>query len=75
MLLFSSGKNPEMELLDFMVVLFLIFWGASILFFIVTEQIYILSNRLYVSSDDKMSNEHILKVQWGLIYHACSVQG
>ena len=44
MLLFSSGKYPEMELLDFMVVVFLIFWGASILFFIVAEQIYILSN-------------------------------
>ena len=30
--LFSLDKNPEVELLDHMVVLFLIFWGSSILF-------------------------------------------
>ena len=32
---FSLDKYPEVELLDHMVVLFLIFWGTSILFFIV----------------------------------------
>ena len=30
--LFSLDKNPEVELRDHMVVLFLIFWGSSILF-------------------------------------------
>ena len=33
--LFSANKDPEVELLDQMVVLFLIFWGTSILFSIV----------------------------------------
>ena len=44
MLLFSSGKHPEMKLLDFMVVLFLTFWGTLILFFIVAEPICIPTN-------------------------------
>ena len=37
---FSSGKYPEVELLAHMVVLFLIFWGNSILFFTVAAPIY-----------------------------------
>ena len=39
-LLFSSGKNPEVKLLDHMVVLCLIFWGNSTLFSIVSAWIY-----------------------------------
>ena len=37
---FLSDTNPEMELLGHMVALFLIFWGATILFSIVTAPIY-----------------------------------
>ena len=39
--LFSSDKCPEVELLSHMVVLFLIFWGTSTLFSIVTVPVYI----------------------------------
>ena len=39
--LFSLGKYPEVELLDHMVVLFLIFLGTSILFSIVVTPVYI----------------------------------
>ena len=42
--LFSSDVYPEMELLDHMVVLFLVFWGNSILFPIVAAPIYIPTN-------------------------------
>ena len=46
--LFSSDKYPEVELLDLMVVLFLIFiknyWGISMLFTIVVVPIYISTN-------------------------------
>ena len=38
--LFSLDKYPEVELLDHMVVLFLIFWGTSILFSIVVAPSY-----------------------------------
>ena len=34
---FSSNKYPEVDLMDHMIVLFLIFWGNSILFLIVAE--------------------------------------
>ena len=37
----SSDKNPEVELLDHMVVLFSTFWTASILFSIVAAPVYI----------------------------------
>ena len=37
---FSSGKYPEVKLLDHMAVLFLIFWGISIMFSIVAVPIY-----------------------------------
>ena len=36
LLLFSSGKYPEVKLLDAMAALFLIFWGTTILFSLVT---------------------------------------
>ena len=39
--LFSLDKYPGVELLGHMVVLFLIFWGISILFYIVAALIYI----------------------------------
>ena len=42
--LFSSDIYPGVELLDLMVVLFLVFWGTSILFSIVAESIYIPTN-------------------------------
>ena len=38
------NKHQEVELLDHMAVLFLIFWWISILFSIVTAPIYILTN-------------------------------
>ena len=41
---FSSDKYPAVELLGHMVVLFLIFWGVSILFSIVAAPIYIPTN-------------------------------
>ena len=37
---FSSGKYPGVALLDHMVVLFLIFWGPSMLFPIVVTPVY-----------------------------------
>ena len=40
------GKYPKLELLDHMVVLFLIFWGASILFSIVDVPIYTPTNSI-----------------------------
>ena len=40
----SSDKYPEIELLDYIVVLFLIFWGISVLFFRVAAQTYIATN-------------------------------
>ena len=39
-----SDKYPEVELLDHMVVLVLIFWGTSILFSTVAAPIYISTN-------------------------------
>ena len=41
---FSSKKYPRVELLDFMVFLFLTFWGTSVLFSIVAAPIYIPTN-------------------------------
>ena len=41
---FSLYKCPEVELLDNIVVLFLIFWENSILYSIAVETIYILTN-------------------------------
>ena len=41
---FSSNKYARVELLDFMVFLFLTFWGTSILFSIVAAPIYIPTN-------------------------------
>ena len=39
--LFPSDKYPEVELLDHIIVLFLVFWGAPTLFSIVAAPIYI----------------------------------
>ena len=39
--LFSSNKHPGVELLNCILVIFLIFWGTSILFSIVAVPIYI----------------------------------
>ena len=44
----SSDKPLEVELLNFMVVLFLIFWGIFILFSLVAAWIYIPTNSLQV---------------------------
>ena len=44
MFLVSSDKYPEVELLDHMVILLLIFWGISILFSIVASPVYIPGN-------------------------------
>ena len=44
MFLFSSNKYPGVELLNCIVVMFLIFWGTSILFSIVAVPIYIPTN-------------------------------
>lgn len=41
-ILFPSDTNPEVEWLDHMVFLFLIFWGDSVLFPIVATPVYIL---------------------------------
>ena len=41
---FSQGICPVVGLLDHMVVLFLVFWGTSILFSIVAVSIYIPTN-------------------------------
>ena len=49
MFLFSLDKNPEVELLDHVVVLFLIFWGTFTLFSIVAAPIYITTRSAQVS--------------------------
>ena len=41
---FPLSKYPKMELVDHIVVLFIIFWGTSILFSIVTAPIYVSTN-------------------------------
>ena len=41
---FPLDKYPKVKLLDHMVVLFLIFWGTSILFFIAAVPVYISTN-------------------------------
>ena len=46
MFLFSLNKYPEVKLLDHVVVLFLVFWGTSILFSIVTISMYIPTNSI-----------------------------
>ena len=46
---FVSTKHPEIELLHYMVVLFLIFWGTSIMFFIVATPILLLFSCSVVS--------------------------
>ena len=43
---FSSDIYPGVDLLDHIVVVFLIFWGTSTLFSIVAVPIYILTNRV-----------------------------
>ena len=45
---FSSEKYPAVELQDDMVILFLIFWGTSVVFSIVTAPIYIPTNSTQV---------------------------
>ena len=47
---FSSYIYPGVELLDHMVVLFLVFWGTSILFFIVATASYIPKKTVYKGS-------------------------
>ena len=44
LILFLFDKHPEVEFLDYMVVLFLNFWGSSIIFFIVAAKIYFLTS-------------------------------
>ena len=43
-ILFALGIYPEVELLDYMIILFLIFKGTSIVFSIVAAPIYIPTN-------------------------------
>ena len=47
MFLLSSEKYPEVELFNCIVVLFLIFWGNSMLFYIVAMSIYNPTNSLH----------------------------
>ena len=44
--LFSLAKYLGVELLDHMAVLYLVFWGASILFFLVAAPIYFPTNNI-----------------------------
>ena len=44
----SSGIFPGMGLLDHMVIFFIVFWGASIVFSIVAEPVYIPANSMRV---------------------------
>ena len=43
------GTYPDVEFLDHMVIIFLVFWGTSILFSIMGEPIYIPTNSVQVS--------------------------
>ena len=47
---FSLDRCPKVELLDQMVILFLVFWGISILFSIMSTQVYIPTNILFSTS-------------------------
>ena len=53
--LFSSEKPPEVKLPDPKVVLVLIFWGTSIISFIVTTSIYIPINTHYLTFQFRIS--------------------
>ena len=45
-ILFALGVYPEVELLDYIIILFLIFKGTSIVFSIVAGSIYSPTNRV-----------------------------
>ena len=53
---FPSAKYPEVELLDRMVVLFLVFWGIFILFSIMATPVYILTYSCYCLFGSSHSN-------------------
>ena len=53
---FPSAKYPEVELLDHMVVLFLVFWGIFILFSIMATPVYILTYICYCLFGNSHSN-------------------
>ena len=67
--LFPLDMSPEMEFLDHMVVLCLIFWGSSILFFVVAEPVllfcYLSKNVILLSfsflvSDENSATIHVI---------------
>ena len=69
--LFPLDMSPEMEFLDHMVFLFLIFWGTSILFFVVVEPIvlfcYLTKNIILLSfsflvSDENSATIHVIVI-------------
>ena len=76
---------PEMELLDHMIALYLIFWGSSILFYLVAVPIYKFTNSTRVPfslhphqhllsclSDDGHSNRHEVISHCGFNMHFSS---
>ena len=66
--LYSLGKCPEVKLLDCVVVLFWIFWGASIPFSIVAIPIYSLTSSAWgFSFFHILSNTCFLSGIWGAI--------
>ena len=50
MLSFSLDVYPRVKLLDHVVILYLVFWGTSILFYIVAAPVYITINRVQGSN-------------------------
>ena len=64
--MFSLDKYPEVELLDHMVVLFLIFWGPSVLFSIVAVLVNIPTNKTRVPLFSHPC-QHLLSVVYVII--------
>ena len=60
MFLFSPDKYPEMEFLDHIVVLFLLFWGTSILFSILAAPACIPTNSAQGFPSPPQTYQHLL---------------
>ena len=70
MFLFSSGTYPELELLNHLVVLFLIVWGTLTLFSIVAAPIYVPSSTQWVPFLNILSNTfYFLSSWWQLFWY------
>ena len=57
---FSLDIYPRVKLMDHMVILYLVFWGTSILFYIVAAPVYITTNRVQGSPFSTSSQTFVI---------------